>query len=139
MPRKPPFQKPTSLSSKSRDIADRPKIYQMLSELFASVGNRTERYHFRLLGTSDDSLSQLLDCDDETTKQILSLSGVFDLKNNKFKGIQDNFSAFGGQEIVKFELRLSSKSKADDNAIQIKRSLQLFVAIGSTTGNVKTP
>jgi hypothetical protein len=111
----------------------------MLSELFASVGNRTDIYHFRLLGTSDDSLSQLLDCDDETTKQILSLSGIFDLKYNKFKGIQDNFSAFGGQERVKFELRLSIKSKADDNAIQIKGSLQLFAAIGSTTGNVKNP
>jgi hypothetical protein len=90
MLRKPPPKSPLGLALISNDIAN--KIYQLMSELFASVANRTHIYHFRLVGTSGDSLSQLLDCDNESAKQIISSCGVFDLENNKFKRIQDNFS-----------------------------------------------
>jgi hypothetical protein len=69
------LESPANQMAQFQEIDGKPEIYQILSSIIQKISQRSqERYNYKMLRESEESLAKLLGCDKKTAAHVLSLN-----------------------------------------------------------------
>ncbi len=70
-------------------VPGKPRIISLTNEIFVSINDQANIYHWKLVGDSPECILKLIECDDENLmNHILDLCGLYDSKKKQYtKGI----------------------------------------------------
>ena len=101
---------------------DASSILNMLRDVLKSINDRVSTYHYRLIGSEEDSLGHLLGIEDLHFQCILSICGLYNIENGRYH-IRD-YRLFDPCQIIFVSMCLQQSNKS------AKKQRVYFVQVG---------